>query len=55
MSTKEQIQAGKEWLKECVWAESDDNSFIDELSDDQIIKAIKRHFGGGVEAFLATF
>lgn len=46
--TTTQIISMREWAKECQWREDDDNSFIDDLSDMDILRAIDRHFDGGL-------
>jgi hypothetical protein len=51
--TKDELTAAREWLKECAWDDIEMEEF-DELTDAQIERGIKRHFDGGLDAFLAT-
>lgn len=48
--TKEELKQAREWIAECVWSDLDANE-IDELSDTEIMKGIRRHFSGGIPAF----
>lgn len=51
--TKEQIQYAREWISECVWADLEEEQ-IKELSDEQVIKGVKKHFCGGIPAFIES-
>lgn len=50
--TADQIKEMREWLKECQWADIEDNSEIDEFSDLRIVKAVERHADGGLTEFI---
>jgi hypothetical protein len=43
----------RDWIADCWWPDLD-SSEIDELSDEDVIAGVVRHFDGGVSAFLAT-
>lgn len=51
--TNEQLKQAREWISECVWGDLDELD-IDNLSDEQIILGIKRHFSGGIPAFIES-
>jgi hypothetical protein len=51
MLTQEEIKAAKEWLKDCQWRDVD-NDDIDELSDEQAERAIKKYYHSGIEGFI---
>lgn len=42
----------RDWLSDCAWRDEDSNS-IAEMPDIQIIRAVSRHFSGGLEEFAA--
>lgn len=48
--TKEELRLAREWIAECVWNDLEADE-IDELSDSEILKGIRRHFAGGIAAF----
>lgn len=56
--TPEIIKLMKDWVKDCNWRETEDdddsNSFVDSLSDEQIIRGVEKHYDGGVAGFLAA-
>ena len=45
------IKEMRDWAKDCQWGDISDED-IDEMSDQEIIKGIKKHYSGGVEQFL---
>lgn len=45
------IQSMREWIKDNQWGDLDDDE-IDELSDQEIINGVKRHYEGGVNQFI---
>lgn len=51
--TPEQIQAMRDWAKDCEWAEDQDSDFIDELTDIQVLKGVNQNYNGGLVQFLA--
>ena len=52
--SKEVLQAMREWASECLWVDIDQDD-IDELSDEQILRGVKRHYGGGVTQFIKDY
>lgn len=50
-----QMIAAREWISDCQWREVvDDPGFAWTLTDDQVERAIERHYEGGTVAFIAT-
>lgn len=49
--SKALVDAMRDWLKDCVWANVDDEEFFDGLPDSTIIKAVNRYYVGGVAQF----
>lgn len=52
----EQIQAARSWIADCLggWTDLEDENDISELSDLEVLKGVNRHYGGGIESFLAN-
>lgn len=47
--TDEIIKEMREWAKDCSWREDEeDNSFIDDLTDLEIIRGVEKNFAGGL-------
>lgn len=50
-----QLQLAREWIKECLPSfidlEEDD---VDQLTDQQIVNGIKRHYAGGLAEFISN-
>lgn len=47
--TDEQITYMREWAKDCQWKEDEeDNSFLDDLTDLQILKGVENNYAGGL-------
>lgn len=45
------------WAKDCEWREAQDNGmtsaeYVDELSDEEVLAGIDRHYGGGAAQFV---
>lgn len=40
----------REWAKDCQWKE--DPEEIDEMSDEEILRGVQRHYEGGIKAFI---
>lgn len=40
------------WIQDCCWTDIDEGD-ADELSDQEILKGIKRHYSGGIAQFIA--
>ena len=47
----EMIDAMKEWISDCQWSDLDDSE-IDELSDQEVLNGVKKHYDGGVKQFI---
>ena len=41
----------REWIADCSWPDLDD---VAELSPAEVIAGVRRHFDGGINAFLQT-
>lgn len=52
--TEDQINLMRDWAKDCTWADDQDNEFIDELSDIEVLKGIEKNYEGGLAAFMQT-
>ena len=51
--TKYQINCARDWIKDCTWRDINDEEEIDGMSDEEIIDGIKRHYAGGLRAFIS--
>jgi hypothetical protein len=49
--TAEQIAAMREWVADCSWGDMDEESLA-ELTDEQIIRGVNKHYDGGIREFL---
>lgn len=47
--TPSQIRAMRDWVAECSWIE--DEEMIDEMSDEEIIAGVRKHYEGGTLGF----
>ena len=47
----ETLAAMREWIADCYWPDLDDAA---ELSPAEIIRGVRRHFDGGMAAFMKT-
>ncbi len=45
------INAAREWLKDCVWRDIDEDG-IDEATASDVLAAVDRHYEGGIVAFV---
>lgn len=45
------ISAMREWLSDCVWGDTD-SDVINDMADGVIVRAIARHYEGGVFQFI---
>ena len=52
--TTKQLQAARDWLSECQWADTDPEEF-EVMSANDIERGIARYFQGGIPAFAETF
>ena len=50
--TVAQIQAAREWMKDCEWRDLDADE-IDDLDADEVIAGVDRHYVGGWSGFVA--
>jgi len=49
--SKLEIKAMREWLSDCVWGDTD-SEVIADMADGVIVRAIARHYEGGVFQFI---
>jgi hypothetical protein len=49
--TSEQLQSARDWIADCSWGDLEAGE-IDELSAAKVIRGIKRHYEGGIAAFV---
>lgn len=49
------IKGMREWAKDCQWREISDESEIDELPDEDILRGVQNHYDGGIKAFIRDF
>ncbi|NDJ26246.1 hypothetical protein GS682_32720 [Nostoc sp. B(2019)] len=51
LTTNELLWA-KEWIKECLpWRDLSCSEEVEELTEQEIVKGIKRHYSGGIKQF----
>jgi hypothetical protein len=48
--TQTELEAARDWLKDCVWANMESEDF-DDVSDCAIERGVAKHYSGGVEEF----
>lgn len=51
--TMNQLKEARGWILDCVWADLDEND-VAELTGEQIVKGIQRHYEGGWSAFVVA-
>jgi hypothetical protein len=49
--TREQIEEARNWIADCQWA---DEVEVAELTDEEIVRGIRRHYDGGLTAFIES-
>jgi hypothetical protein len=49
--TKEELKLAREWVLDCQWRDIESEDDLNELSDAQIERGIKKHFSGGITEF----
>ena len=52
------VEDAKEWAKDCVWGETEEdpeNEFIDYIEPRRLLKLIDQHFEGGLEYFIKNY
>lgn len=54
--TASELLAARDWIKDCLdtFRDLDDESDVDDLSDEQVTRGIARHFVGGLAEFKAV-
>lgn len=48
--TKEELAAAREWIADCCWPDLEPED-VEELTDDEVERGIRRHFEGGLDEF----
>jgi hypothetical protein len=43
----------REWVKDCQWGDVHDETDIDEMSDEQILRGVNQYYDGGIKQFMA--
>jgi hypothetical protein len=51
--TDAQIAAAREWVKDCVWGDVEDEGDVDAMDAAMIVRGVARHYDGGLLAFVA--
>jgi hypothetical protein len=53
--SEKQIQEARSWVSDCLggWTDLEDENDISELSDQEILIGVNRHYSGGLASFLA--
>lgn len=46
---KKVVQAARDWALDCSWKEEPEE--IEEMSDDEILRGVARHYDGGLAQF----
>lgn len=46
------LDAARDWVKDCTWADAEDDSDIDDMTAEQITRGVQRHYDGGIAQFL---
>lgn len=49
--TPEVITEARDWIADCSWNDLDPEE-IEELTDEEVLKGVKKHYSGGLEGFL---
>jgi hypothetical protein len=47
----EEIKLARDWIKDCDWADIEDDEDVDDLTDEQVEKAVQRFYDGGISNF----
>lgn len=50
--TPETIREMRDWIADCVWQDLHEDE-VDDLTDEQVVRGVARHYCGGVAAFIA--
>lgn len=53
--SQKQIQDARSWVSDCLggWTDLEDEDDISDLSDQELLTGVDRHYCGGIESFLA--
>lgn len=46
------IEQMRDWVKECSWGERFEDSDIDDMTPEELIKGVQRHYEGGLKQFM---
>lgn len=49
--TQQELKLARDWIKDCDWADIEDDQDVDELTDKQVEKAVRRFYDGGISNF----
>lgn len=49
--TQQELKLARDWIKDCYWDDIEDDQDVDELPDEQIERAIKKFYDGGINNF----
>jgi hypothetical protein len=47
------IDEAREWVKDCSWADIEEEEDVDDMSDDEIRAGVNRYYAGGWDQFVA--
>ncbi|MBC1235658.1 peptide ABC transporter substrate-binding protein [Nostoc sp. 2RC] len=50
--TPRQLLEARDWIKDCCpWRDLPDPECVDDLSDEEVVKGVEKHFSGGLRQF----
>ena len=49
--TQTELKLARDWIKECDWSDIECDEDVDELTDEQVTKAVKKFYDGGLANF----
>lgn len=52
--SEEEMRAMRGWVADCEWGDVDSDN-VDQLSDEAIIRGVRKFYAGGVAQFLADY
>lgn len=47
----EELKLGRDWIKDCDWADIEDDEDVDDLTDKEVENGIKKFYDGGITSF----
>jgi hypothetical protein len=47
------MDLAREWVKDCAWADVEEDEDVDDMSNEEIVDGIERHYDGGWDQFVA--